>query len=422
MSVVIKGGNKIQGTAQIHGSKNAMLPILASALLSTNKLHLTNVPNLQDTKMMLDILKQIGVDHKWDKKSHSLTLCRSKKLNVVLCEESKKIRASILILGPLLAAQGEKVGVYCPGGCKIGKRPIDIHIFGLEKLGAVFKTNGDIVEGKTQGGLSGTEIELPFPSVGATENLIMASCFAKGTTIIKNCAIEPEIIDLIDCLNKRGALIQVENRKITIKGVEELKEATHHIISDRIETGSYIIAAAITKGKLTLKNASLKYLNTEISILKKMGLLVIEKSDEIHVDGSNGLEFDSLDLKTEVYPGFSTDLQSLFLVLLCVGQTNSKIEEKIFENRFEIVPELIKMGANIDVKNNTCFIKGVSELKGSHIQGHDLRGTCALFLAGMIAQGTTTIHNFENLERGYEDFIPQMTKLGIPIQVNSIKI
>jgi UDP-N-acetylglucosamine 1-carboxyvinyltransferase len=415
--IKVKGRPTIKGSISINGSKNAALPILITSLLSEKPLHLKNVPNLKDVQNLLEILEELGVSTKLDKENHSLTLhSGNKKVNTnVIQETSKTFRASILVLGPLLTKFGSAV-LSSPGGCSIGSRPIDLHIFGLEKLGAVISYDNSVIKATAKEGLFGSDIHLAFPSVGATENLIMAATLAKGTTRISNFAHEPEIMDLISCLNGMGANIKIKDEIIIIEGVSSLHEHTHEIILDRIELGSYILVGSINQGELKIKNANLSMLQTEASIFRQIGIEIYEENNQIFVRGPK--TFKSINLETSVYPGFSTDLQSQLCTILCVSDDDSIVKETIFENRFLIIPELVKLNCEIKTKGNIATIKGVPTLKGNKLKScSDLRGTFSLIMAGMLSEGETQISNFESINRGYENWLEKLQSIGVDITI-----
>ena len=397
--LIIKGSSKISGSVNVHGSKNSALPIIVSSLLSKKTLKLSNVPNVVDVLNLIKLLKNYGV--KIEHKKNKLKISPSKIKNLSAdYDVVRKMRASILILGPLLSRFGE-ARISLPGGCAIGTRPIDIHLAGLSKLGANFEIQNGFVVGSVKSQLIGNKIKLPFPSVGATENILMASVLAKGETKITNAAREPEIEDLSNCLIKMGAKIEGHGTKtILVQGVTKLKKAEHEIIADRIVAGTYIIAALMLNSDLEINNFNTIYLKSLIDILKKMGAKLKVSKNSIKV--SKGSKLKSTSLSTSPYPGFPTDLQAQLMSLMCISDGKSKIQEKIFENRFMHVPELKRMGAQIEIKDKTAIIKGPTKLTGAEVMATDLRASVSLVLAGLIAENRTIINRIYHLDRGYE--------------------
>jgi UDP-N-acetylglucosamine 1-carboxyvinyltransferase len=412
----VKGKPTIKGFVSLSGSKNASLPIIITCLLSEKPLHLKNVPNLKDIQNLIEILQEIGVSAEFNKEKHFLTLHRNKTVNTTMLEDSSKtLRASVLVLGPLLAKFGSAV-LSSPGGCSIGSRPIDLHIFGLEKLGAIISYDDSVIKATAKDGLIGNDIDLSFPSVGATENLIMAASLAKGTTRISNYAHEPEIMDLISCLNGMGAKITINDEKIIIEGVSSLNEHTHEIIPDRIELGSYILAGSINQGELVIKNANLSMLQTEVSIFRQIGIEISEENNQIFVKGPK--TFKAINIETSVYPGFSTDLQSQLFTVLCTADGVSTVKETIFENRFLIVSELVKLNCEIETEGRIAIIKGVPAIKGNKLKScSDLRGTFSLIMAGMLSEGETLIYNYDSINRGYENWLEKLQSIGVDVKI-----
>ena len=397
--LIIKGGSKISGSVNVHGSKNSALPIIVSSLLSKKTLKLSNVPNVVDVLNLIKLLKNYGV--KIEHKKNKLKINPSKIKNLSAdYDVVRKMRASILILGPLLSRFGE-ARISLPGGCAIGTRPIDIHLAGLSKLGANFEIQNGFVVGSVKSQLIGNKIKLPFPSVGATENILMASVLAKGETKISNAAREPEIEDLSNCLIKMGAKIEGHGTKtILVQGVTNLKKAEHEIISDRIVAGTYIIAALMLNSALEINNFNTIYLKSLINILKI----------------SKGSKQKSTSLSTSPYPGFPTDLQAQLMSLMCISDGKSKIKETIFENRFMHVPELNRLGANITVEKDTATIIGNQTFKGAQVMASDLRASISLVLAAMNANGQTTLNRVYHLDRGYENIEKTLGSLGVKIK------
>ena len=411
--LIIKGGSQISGSVNVHGSKNAALPIIVSSLLSDKSLKLLNVPNVVDVSNLITLLKNYGVKILRNKNIVNINPKKIKNLSADY-DVVRKMRASILILGPLLSRFGE-AKISLPGGCAIGTRPIDIHLTGLSKLGANFEIQNGFVVGNVKSRLIGNKINLPFPSVGATENILMASVLAKGETKISNAAREPEIEDLSNCLIKMGAKIEGHGSKnIYVQGVTNLKKAQHKIISDRIVAGTYIIAALILNSNLEIKNFNTEYLKSLINVLKKMGANLKINNNSIKV--LKGPKLKSTNISTSPYPGFPTDLQAQLMSLMCVSNGKSKIKETIFENRFMHVPELNRLGAHISVEKDTATILGNQIFKGAQVMASDLRASISLVLAAMNANGQTTLNRVYHLDRGYENIEKTLGSLGAKIK------
>ena len=403
------GKADLKGFIDIPGAKNSVLPIMACSILSNKSLHLKNVPNLVDIKTMQKLLESFGLVFQIHGNSMSLTvdniLNHVADYNLV-----RKMRASILVLGPLLS-RFKKVKISLPGGCAIGTRPIDLHLFGLEKLGASFVFENGYIIGKIKDKFIANIIELPLASVGATENIMMAAVLAKGKTKIINAAREPEIQDLANCLNKMGANILGAGKSvIEIEGVSKLNEAEHSIISDRIVAGTYIIASIMLNKDFVVKNINPEYLKKPIEILIKMGANLDIGDDYIKINSSNLIK--GTNIETNPYPGFPTDLQAQMMTLMSIAEGNSEIKEKIFENRFSHVSELNRLGADITVKNDTAIINGNRKFKGAQVMASDLRASVSLVLAGLSAQGITTIHRVYHLDRGYENIEETLGNCG----------
>jgi len=405
----IKGNADLYGTISVSGSKNAALPILVSSLLSNNDLVLKNIPKLEDIKSMIKLLQGYGVS--CIKKEDILTLkANNINNNVADYDLVRKMRASILILGPLLA-RFNQANISLPGGCAIGTRPIDIHLDSLSRLGVRFQIENGFVKAIAENALIGNEVNLSFPSVGATENLIMAASLAKGNTILNNPAKEPEIIDLVNCLNSMGAKISGSgSNQILIKGVKSLNQAHHNIMSDRIVAGTFVILAVMLNKKFTVKNFNPKYLISLINILKKMKANLKIENDSIQIMPSKKIIGTSV--KTAPYPGFPTDLQAQIMALMSLAKGSSKIIEKIFENRFMHVAELNRLGASIKIKNDTAYIEGNRNFKGAQVMASDLRASVSLILAGLCAEGETVVHRVYHLDRGYEKIEEKLCKYG----------
>ena len=412
--LVIQGGKKLYGTINISGSKNASLPILAASLLIDEVVTLKNIPNVKDILTMIVLLENIGkkIEFRAAKNEVKIYPQKIKKLeapyNLV-----KTMRAGVLVLGPLISKYGY-AKVSLPGGCAIGSRPVDLHIEALKKMGAKIKIDNGYILAEVAEKLKATNFKFPSVSVGATENLIMASVLCEGKTLIKNIAIEPEILDLIDFLNHSGAKILFNSkRSITIEGVDRLRGVSYSIIPDRIEAGTYAIASLITNGKITLNKINKEIMRNIFDVLKKAGAqLDFKKTNSVTVSRK---KIKSLNVKTLPYPGFPTDMQAQLMSLLCLSKGKSVIKEDIFENRFLHVPELKRLGANIKIKNQSAHIVGIEKLKGAEVMATDLRASVSLVLAGLVAQGTTTINRVYHLERGYENLVGKLKKCGAKI-------
>ena len=407
------GANKLKGQIKISGSKNASLPILAATLLSNRKVYLKNLPRVKDIETMVSLLQSLGSKISFNK--NNLTI-DNKKQNKNFASYSlvKTMRAGILVLGPLLAKFG-KAKVSLPGGCAIGTRPVDIHLDALSKLGVKYKIIQGYVHAKATKGLIGSRIRFPKISVGATENLIIAASFAKGTTVLSNCAIEPEIKDLVNFLKSMGCNINwVSKRSIKIEGVSDVKEINYSVMFDRIEAGTYLVAAAVTEGNLKIKNIVPQIIQTEINILKKIGVKIKVKKDEIHIVGNKKIK--SINIKTAPYPGFPTDLQAQMMVLLCKANKQSVIKEDIFENRFMHVAELNRMGAKISTDGNKAKVTGNINFEAAELMATDLRASVSLILAALTAKGKSVINRIYHLDRGYENIEKKLKKVGAKIR------
>ena len=411
----IKGGRKISGTITISGSKNATLPILAATILTNKKVIIKNIPVVKDVITMVELLRTIGSSIKFDKKKKKIEINNRKSLKTFASYRLlKTMRAGVLVLGPLLAKY-RITKVSLPGGCAIGSRPINFHLDALKKMGAKIKIKDGYIFASAKKGLKGCTIKFPKISVGATENVLIAACFSKGETKLRNCAIEPEINDLINFLKKLGCKIKrVGKRGINILGVEELKSTVHKVIFDRIETGTYVIAAALTKGRLKIKNIDPKIMLTEIRLLHKMGVDILKKKNYIIVSRSKKLK--SINVVTKPYPGFPTDLQAQIMVLMAKAEGISTIKEGIFENRFMHVSELRRMGAQIVINGNKAKIFGKSELNGAELMATDLRASVCLVLAGLVSSNKTILNRIYHLDRGYEKIENKLSKCGAQIK------
>ncbi len=407
------GAKRLKGQIQVSGSKNASLPILAATLLSDAKVILKNLPKVRDIDTMLALLESLGSNIRINKNEIIIDNSKQKKIfasyNLV-----KTMRAGILVLGPLLSKFGY-AKVSLPGGCAIGTRPIDIHLKALSKLGVKYKINQGYVIARAPKGLIGNNIRFSKISVGATENLIIAASLAKGTTTLTNCAIEPEIKDLVNFLKKAGCKIKwISKRSIKIIGVNEIKEITHTVMFDRIEAGTYLIAAAVTGGNLKIKNIIPRVIKKEIEVLKKLGSKIIIKKNEVKIIGSKKIK--SIKIKTAPYPGFPTDLQAQIMVLLCKANKSSTVQENIFENRFMHVAELNRMGAKILIKGNKAIIEGNISFEPAELMATDLRASVSLILAALTTKGKSIINRIYHLDRGYENIEKKLKKVGAKIK------
>ena len=413
--LLINGGKKLKGVIKISGSKNSTLPILAATILNNNLSELHNVPFVKDVDTMVNLLRSLGSDVKIEKSKETLRIKNKTELKTFASYNLlKTMRAGVLVLGPLLTKYG-RAKVSLPGGCAIGARPVDVHLKGLKKLGAKFKIKNGYILASAKNGLIGKKIRLEKISVGATENLIMAACLAKGKTIIENAAREPEIKDLISFLNSMGCSISWKGpRKIQIVGKKNLKNTKYKIMFDRIEAGTYIIASAITRGNVLIKNINPNVIRNEIKTFKKIGIRIIELKNSIKILPSK--KFKNIKIKTEPYPGFPTDLQAQTMVLMCLADGVSKITENIFENRFMHVPELNRMGANISVNSNSARIRGVKSLRSAELMATDLRASVSLVLAALLSKGLTKISRIYHLDRGYLNLEKKLSNCGAIIK------
>ncbi|MDC0167074.1 UDP-N-acetylglucosamine 1-carboxyvinyltransferase [Candidatus Pelagibacter sp.] len=407
------GAKKLKGQINISGSKNASLPILAATLLSKNQITLKNLPKVKDIETMINLLDSLGSNIKKVKDKIIIDNSHQKKTfasyNLV-----KTMRAGILVLGPLLAKFGN-AKVSLPGGCAIGTRPVDIHLNALSKLGVNYKIIQGYVHATAPKGLIGNKIRFSKISVGATENLIIAASFAKGVTFLSNIAIESEIKDLINFLKSMGCNIKwTGKRSVKIEGVSKVKDITYPIMFDRIEAGTYLIAAAVTEGNLKIKNIVPKIIQTEINILKKIGAKISIKKDEVHIVGNKKIK--SINIKTAPYPGFPTDLQAQMMVLLCKANKQSVIKEDIFENRFMHVAELNRMGAQILIKGNKAIVQGNINFAPAELMATDLRASVSLVLAALTAKGKSVINRIYHLDRGYENIEKKLKRVGAKIR------
>ncbi|MTV47563.1 UDP-N-acetylglucosamine 1-carboxyvinyltransferase [Heliobacillus mobilis] len=407
----IKGGIPLTGTVRISGAKNAVLPILAASLMSSGCCRIKDVPQLTDVDVMLELLSVLGAKVQWEGERLSIDASKADTVEIS-ADLMRRMRASNLVLGPLLT-RFRKVRLFHPGGCSIGSRPMELHLRGLQKMGARYVEKHGYFEVETDH-LEGTEIHLDFPSVGATENLIMAACLAKGTTVIRNAAKEPEIVDLQNFLNSMGARVRGAGLDIIrIDGVEKLGGCSHQVIPDRIEAGTFMVAAAITDGDITLTNVIPEHLEPITAKLRETGATVEEEGDTIRVVAAKTSQ--SVDIKTMPYPGFPTDMQPQMMALMAVSEGTSVISESIFENRFKHVDELRRMGANIRQEGRLSIVKGVPRLSGAVVECTDLRAGAALILAGLSAENGTTVEKIYHIDRGYENLAQKMASLGANI-------
>ena len=411
----IRGGKKMSGTIAISGSKNATLPILAATILTDKKVIIKNIPIVRDVETMAMLLKTIGSSVDLNKREKKIEIINNKPLKTFAPYNLlKTMRAGVLVLGALLARY-RKAKVSLPGGCSIGSRPIDLHLKALKKMGAKIKVKNGYVVASAKKGLKGCLIKFPKISVGATENILIAACFSKGKTKLRNCACEPEIQDLIYFLKKLGCTInQVGKRSIDIEGVKKLKPATHKVIFDRIEAGTYIIAAALTKGKVKIINIDPKIMLTEINLLNKMGIKIKKRKNYIIVTSTKRIK--SINIITKPYPGFPTDLQAQLMVLMTKADGVSTIKENIFENRFMHVSELRRMGANIEILGNKAKVYGGSKLHGAELMATDLRASVCLVLAGLTTKEKTILNRIYHLDRGYEKIESKLSNCGARIK------
>ena len=407
------GANKLKGEIDISGSKNASLPILAATLLTNKKVYLDNLPKVKDIETMINLLRSLGSKTKFNKKNLVVDNSKQNK-NFASYNLVKTMRAGILVLGPLLAKFG-RAKVSLPGGCAIGTRPVDLHLKALSKLGVKYKIIQGYIHATAPKGLIGTKITFSKISVGATENLIIAATLAKGTTILKNCAIEPEIKDLTNFLIKLGCNLKwLSNRTIRIKGVKNTHEIKYSVMFDRIEAGTYLVAAAATEGNLRIKKVIPEIIKTEINILKKIGAKIVVKKNQIHIYGNKKIR--NTNIKTAPYPGFPTDLQAQIMVLLCKANKKSLIKEDIFENRFMHVSELNRMGAKILIKGNKALIEGNIKFTAAELMATDLRASVSLILAALTTRGKSIINRIYHLDRGYENIEKKLKRVGAKIR------
>ena len=413
--LIVKGGNRLVGAVKTSGAKNAVLPIIAASILGTTPSHLDEVPMLEDVHTISEVLKCLGLAVECSPEKNVLDIDSTEITSYEAPYELvRTMRASFLVMGPLLARIG-KARISMPGGCAIGARPIDIHLKGFEALGVKIKQGHGYIEASAPEGLKGTSIYFDFPSVGATENIMMAASLAEGTTILENAAEEPEIVDLANYLNKMGAKIRgAGTDTIRIEGVEKLHGADYTIIPDRIEAGTYMIAAAMTGGDIVVENVLPEHQKPLIAKLREAGAVVEEDIDKVRVIGKNPLK--AVSIKTLPYPGFPTDMQAQMMAMMVIAEGRSKVTETVFENRFMHVVELNRMGAQISTEGRSAVIDGPCKLTGCDVRATDLRAGAAMILAGLVAEGTTRIGDLHHIDRGYENIVAKLKNLGADIE------
>lgn len=413
--LIVKGGNRLVGAVKTSGAKNAVLPIIAASILGTTPSHLDEVPMLEDVHTISEVLKCLGLSVECSPEKNVLDIDSTEITSYEAPYELvRTMRASFLVMGPLLARIG-KARISMPGGCAIGARPIDIHLKGFEALGVKIEQGHGYIEASAPEGLNGTSIYFDFPSVGATENIMMAASLAEGTTILENAAEEPEIVDLANYLNKMGAKIRgAGTDTIRIEGVEKLHGADYTIIPDRIEAGTYMIAAAMTGGDVVVENVLPEHQKPLIAKLREAGAVVEEDIDKVRVIGKNPLK--AVSIKTLPYPGFPTDMQAQMMAMMVIAEGRSKVTETVFENRFMHVVELNRMGAQISTEGRSAVIDGPCKLTGCDVRATDLRAGAAMILAGLVAEGTTRIGDLHHIDRGYENIVAKLKNLGADIE------
>ena len=414
--IYVSGGNKLKGTVKVEGAKNAVLPILAASLLASKGVNvIKEVPNLADVKTIGEVLKSLNAEVVYKTENNEMKIDSSMSLSSeAQFEFVSKMRASILVMGSLLARNGY-AKVALPGGCAIGSRPIELHLKGFEAMGAEISFGNGYVEAKVNDRLKGAEIYLDFPSVGATENIMTAASLAEGTTIIENAAKEPEIVDLANFINGMGGrVIGAGTDTIRIEGVNQLQGTTHYVIPDRIEAGTFMVAAAITRGDVYIENAVPEHMTAVIAKLREMGVEVIEESEGIRVKADGPLK--AVDIKTMPHPGFPTDIQSQLMALMLTAEGTSIITETVFENRFMHVEEFRRMNVSAKIEGRSVFIEGNADLQGAEVCATDLRAAAALILAGLVSKGITRVTKLHHLDRGYVNFHSKLAALGANIE------
>ncbi|SFJ63343.1 MULTISPECIES: UDP-N-acetylglucosamine 1-carboxyvinyltransferase [unclassified Bacillus (in: firmicutes)] len=412
--IIVRGGKRLNGTVRVEGAKNAVLPIIAAALLASDgKNVLSEVPELSDVYTINEVLRHLNAEVSFA--NNEVTIDASKELNIEApFEYVRKMRASVLVMGPLLARNG-RARIALPGGCAIGSRPIDQHLKGFEAMGAKVKVGNGFVEAYVDGKLTGAKIYLDFPSVGATENIMSAAVLAEGTTVLENAAKEPEIVDLANFLNAMGAKVRgAGTGTIRIEGVDKLYGANHSIIPDRVEAGTFMVAAAITGGNVLIENAVPEHLRSITAKMEEMGVTIIEENEGVRVIGPEKLK--AADIKTMPHPGFPTDMQSQMMALLLKANGTSMITETVFENRFMHVEEFRRMNADIKIEGRSVIMNGPGNLQGAEVAATDLRAAAALILAGLVSEGHTRVTELKHLDRGYVNFHGKLAALGADIE------
>ena len=412
---LIEGPCKIKGKVKISGAKNSALVLLAATLLFEKPVTLKNLPRVRDINTMFNLLKSLGSKIILSKDRSTARIQNKKKMKTLASYSLvKTMRASILVLGPLISKFHKSTASY-PGGCNIGSRPVNYHLSALKKLGMKYEIKKGYIHAKSNGRLKGTKIKFSKISVGATENTIIAACLARGKTILKNCAIEPEIKDLTNFLNSAGANISWKERTCSITGVNSLKETNYSVMADRIETGTFCVAATLARGNLEIQNLNPKIIKTELNLLKKVGAKIIVFENKILIKGPKVIK-PIKNIKTREWPGIATDMQSQLMVLMCKANGESSITENIFENRFLHVGELQRLGAKIKIKNNKAIIHGNTKFIGAELMSSDLRASVALVLAAMVSSGKSIINRIYHLDRGYENIEKKLRKIGVKIK------
>jgi UDP-N-acetylglucosamine 1-carboxyvinyltransferase len=414
--IVITGGAPLNGVIPIYGAKNSALKLQAAALLTSEPVMLENMPDLADTRFMAQLLKSLGVEITWIKETRTLRMHAAEVSSTIAPYDLvRKMRATFNVLGPLLARAGHAT-VSLPGGCAIGARPVDLHLKAFEAMGADIHIEQGYVKAAALRGLKGAEIEFPFVSVGATEHTMLAAALAHGDTVLKNCAREPEIVDLADLLNAMGAKIEgAGTSEIRIKGVTSLKGAKHAVVADRIEAGTYAMAAAAAGGNVLLSGARFEHLGAMIKFLREAGVTVDAEGRGLRIVRKVNGPLKAVDFETEAFPGFPTDLQAQAMALMCLAEGQSRIKETIFENRFMHAPELARLGAKIEVHGNEAVVTGVDRLYGAPVMATDLRASVSLVIAGLAAEGQTTVNRVYHLDRGFESLEAKLASCGAQV-------
>ena len=412
--LIIGGGKRLNGTIKVNGAKNAVLPIIAAALLGTTPSTLQEVPDLEDVRTISEVLGSLGVPVTRSAPDEIIIDSTDVATLEAPYELVRKMRASFLVMGPLLARWGQ-AKISLPGGCAIGTRPIDLHLKGFEALGAEIVLGHGFIEAKAPKGLKGVKIYLDFPSVGATENILMAASLANGQTVLENAAQEPEIVDLANYLNAMGAQIRGAGTSvIRVEGVKELRGTIHQVIPDRIEAGTYMVAAAMAGNVVRIENVLTEHLKPVIAKLKEAGVDLLEDTEGVTVRGSDRIK--AIDIKTLPYPGFPTDMQAQFMAMMCIAAGTSVVTETVFENRFMHVDELKRMGANIKIEGRSAVVEGIGKLTGCPVKATDLRAGAALVLAALVADGKTEIGCIHHIDRGYDNLVGKFKALGADIE------